>query len=104
MAIGEEILEDQSQPVAQSKQKCNLAKIKQRLEERRAKEESMKTEEEKLRPTFHNLIIRMIDHTFWPEIEKNRKNLKEASLWDFLLIPLEPQDNARTRQFLHKSV
>ena len=63
----------------------------------------MKIEEEKLRPTFHNLIIRMIDHTFWPEIEKNRKNLKEAGLWDFLLIPLEPQDNARTRQFLHQS-
>ena len=64
----------------------------------------MKTEEEKLRPTFHNVIIRMIDHTFWPEIEKNRKNLVKAGLWDFLLIPLEPQDNARTRQFLHKSV
>ena len=64
----------------------------------------MKTEEEKLRPTFHNLMIRMIDHTFWPEIEKNRKKLKEAGLWDFLLIPLEHQDDARTRQFLHKSV
>ena len=104
MAIGEEVSEDKSRPVSRPKQKCNLAKIKQRLEERRAKEESMKTEEEKLRPTFHNLIIRMIDHTFWPEIEKNRINLKEAGLWDFLLIPLEPQDDARTRQFLHKSI
>ena len=104
MAIGEEVPEDKSRLVARPKQKCNLAKIKQRLEERRAREESMKTEEEKLRPTFHNLIIKMIDHTFWPEIEKNRTNLVEAGLWDFLLIPLEPQDNARTRQFLHKSV
>ena len=104
MAIGEEVPEDKSRPVARSKQKCNLVKIKQRLEERRAREESMKTEEEKLRPNFHNVIIRMIDHTFWPEIEKNWKNLVEAGLWDFLLIPLEPQDNARTRQFLHKSV
>ena len=104
MAIGEEVSKDKPQSISRPKQKCNLAKIKQRLEERRAKEESMKTKEEKLRPTFHNLIIRMIDHTFWPEMEKNRKNLKEAGLWDFLLIPLEPQDNARTRQFLHKSV
>ena len=48
-----------------------MTKIKQRLEERRAREEDMKTKEEKLRPTFHNVIIRMIDHTFWPEIEKN---------------------------------
>ena len=64
----------------------------------------MKAEEEKLRPTFNNLIIRMIDHTFWPEVEKNRKNLEDAGLWDFLLIPLEPQENARTRQFLHKSI
>ena len=104
MAIGKEVSEDKTRPVSQPKQKCNLAKIKQRLEEQRAKEENMKTEEKKLRPTFHNLIIRMIDHTFWPEVEKNRKNLKEAGLWDFLVIPLEPQDNARTRQFLHKSV
>ena len=104
MAIGEEVSEDKTRPVSRPKQKCNLAKIKQRIEERRAKEESMKIEEEKLRPTFHNLIIRIIDHTFWPKIEKNWKNLKEAGLWDFLLIPLEPQDNARTRQFLHKSV
>ena len=64
----------------------------------------MKAEEEKLRPTYNNLIIRMIDHTFWPEVEKNRKNLEDAGLWDFLLIPLEPQENARTRKFLHKSV
>ena len=35
---------------------------------------------------------------------KNRKNLEEAGIWEFLLIPLEPQDNARTRQFLNKSV
>ena len=104
MAIGEEVPEDKSRPVARPKQKCNMAKIKQRLEERRAREEEMKTKEEKLRPTFHNVIIRMINHTFWLEIEKNRKNLEEAGLWDFLLIPLEPQDNARTRQFLHKSV
>ena len=97
MAIGEEFPEDKQRPVARPKQKCNMAKIKQQLEERRAREEDMKTEEEKLRPTFHNLIIRMIDHTFWPEVEKNRKNLDNASLWDFLLIPLEPQENARTR-------
>ena len=64
----------------------------------------MKTEEEKLRPTFHNLSVKMIEYNFWPEVEKNRKNLEEASIWDFLLIPLEPQDNARTRQFLNKSV
>ena len=104
MAIGKEFPEDKPRPVAQPKQKCNMAKIKQRLEERRAREEDMKTEEEKLRPTFHNIIIKMIDHTFWPEVEKNRKNLEDAGLWDFLLIPLEPQDNARTTQFLHKSV
>ena len=104
MAIGEEVPEDKSRPVARSKQKCNMAKIKQRLEERQAKEESMKTEEEKLRPNFHNVLIKMIDHTSWPEIEKNRTNLEDAGLWDFLLIPLEPQDNARTRQFIHKSV
>ena len=104
MAIGEEVREDKSQPTARPKQKCNMAKIKQRLEERRAREESMKTKEEKLRPTFHNVIIKMIDHTFWPEIEKNRTNLEDAGLWDFLLRPLEPQDNVRTRQFLHKSV
>ena len=64
MAIGEEIPEDKLRPVARPKQKCNLAKIKQRLEERQAREESMKSEEEKLRPTFHNVSIRMIDHTF----------------------------------------
>ena len=82
-----------------------MAKIKQWLEERRTREEDMKAEEEKLKPTFNNLIVQMIDHTkFWPEVEKNQKNLEDASLWDFLLIPLEPQDNARTRQFLHKSV
>ena len=104
MAIGEEAPEDKLRPVARPKQKCNLAKIKQRLEERRAREESMKIEEEKLRPTFHNVIIRMIDHTFWLEIEKNRKNLVEAGLWDFLLISLEPQDNVRTKQFLYKSI
>ena len=104
MAIGEKVPEDKSRPIARPKQKCNLIKIKQRLEERQARKESMKTKEEKLRPTFHNVIIKMIDHTFWPVREKNRKNLVEASLWDFLLIPLEPQDNTRTRQFLHKSV
>ena len=81
-----------------------MAKIKQWLEERRAREEDMKAEEEKLKPTFNNLIIRMIDHTFWPEVEKNLKNLEDAGLWDFLLIPLEPQENVRTRQFLHKSI
>ena len=64
----------------------------------------MKPKEEKLRPTFHNISIRMIDHTFWPELEKNWRNLVDAGLWEFLLIPLELQDNARTRQFLHKSV
>ena len=81
-----------------------MAKIKQRLEEQRAREEDMKAEEEKLKPTFNNLIIQMIDHTFWPEVEKNWKNLEDVGLWDFLLVPLEPQDNARTKQFLHKSV
>ena len=30
--------------------------------------------------------------------------MEDAGLWDFLLIPLEPQDNGRTRQFLHKFV
>ena len=104
MAIGEDISEDKTRPVSRPKQKCNLAKIKQRLEERRTKEENMKTEEEKLRPTFHNLSVKMIEYNFWPEVEKNRKNLEEAGIWDFLLIPLEPQDNARTRQFLNKSV
>ena len=94
MAIGEEFPEDKPRLVARPKQKCNMAKIKQRLEERRARVEDMKTEEEKLRPTFHNVIIRMIDHTFWLEVEKNRKNLEDAGSWDFLLIPLEPQDNA----------
>ena len=64
MTIGEEVPKDKSRLVAQPKQKRNMAKIKQRLEERRAREESMKIEEEKLRPTFHNVIIRMIDHTF----------------------------------------
>ena len=90
MAIGEDISEDKTRPVSQSKQKYNLAKIKQRLEERRIKEENMKTEEEKLRPTFHNLSVKMIEYNFWPEVEKNRKNLEEAGIWDFLLIPLEP--------------
>ena len=104
MTIGEDISEDKTRPVSRPKQKCNLVKIKQRLEERRTKEENMKTEEEKLRPTFHNLSVKMIEYNFWPEVEKNRKNLEEAGIWDFLLIPLEPQDNARTRQFLNKSV
>ena len=90
MTVEEEFLEDRQQLIARPKQKCNMAKIKQRLEERRAREEDMKAEEEKLKPTFNNLIIRMINHTFWPEVEKNRKNLEDASLWDFLLIPLEP--------------
>ena len=40
----------------------------------------MKAEEEKLKPTFNNLIIQMIDHTFWLEVEKNRKNLEDAGL------------------------
>ena len=90
MAISKEVPKDKSRPVARPKQKCNMAKIKRQLEERRAREEDMKTKEEKLRPTFHNVIIRMIDHTFWPEIEKNWTNLEDAGLWDFLLIPLEP--------------
>ena len=81
-----------------------MAKIKQRLEERRAKEENMKTQEEKLKPTFHNLSVKMIEYNFWPKVMKNRKNLGEASIWEFLLIPLEPQDNTRTRQFLNESV
>ena len=104
MAVDEEFLEDKQQPIARPKQKCNMAKIKQRLEERRAREEDMKAEEEKLKPTFNNLIIRMIDYTFWPEVEKNRKNLEDAGLQDFLLIRLEPQNNVTTKQFLHKSV
>ena len=104
MAIGEEISEEKTRPVSRPKQKCNLAKIKQRLEEQRAIEENMKTEEEKLRPTFHNLSVKMIEYNFWPEVMKNQKNLEEAGIWDFLLIPLEPQDNTRTRQFLNKSV
>ena len=64
----------------------------------------MKVEEEKLKPTFNNLNARMIDHTLWPEVGKNWKNLEDVGLWDFLLIPLEPQDNVRTRQFLYNSV
>ena len=104
MAIGEEVSENKTKLVSRPKQKCNLAKIKQRLEERRTKEENMKIEEEKLRPTFRNLSVKMIEYNFWPEVEKNRKHLEEVGIWDFLLIPLEPQDNARTRQFLNKSV
>ena len=57
----------------------------------------MKAEEEKLKPTLNNLIARMIDHTFWLEVEKNWKNLEDVGLWDFLLVLLEPQDNVRTR-------
>ena len=64
----------------------------------------MKVQEEKLRPTFHNLSVKMIEYNFWPEVTKNQKNLTEAGIWEFLLIPLEPQDNARTRQFLNESV
>ena len=81
-----------------------MAKIKQRLEERRAKEENMKVQEEKLRPTIHNLSVKMIEYNFWPEVTKNQENLIEAGIWEFLLIPLEPQDNARTRQFLNESI
>ena len=65
MAIGEEVSEDKTRPLSRSKQKCNMAKIKQRLEERRAKEENMKTQEEKLRPTLHNLSVKMIEYNFW---------------------------------------
>ena len=64
----------------------------------------MKAEEEKLKSILNSLIARMIDHTFWPKVEKNRKNLEDVGLWDFLLIPLEPEDNMRTRQFLYNSV
>ena len=64
MAIGEDISEDKTRPVSRPKQKCNLAKIKQRLEEQRTKEENMKIEEEKLRPTFHNLSVKMIEYNF----------------------------------------
>ena len=64
MAIGEEVSEDKTRPLSRSKQKYNMAKIKQRLEERRAKEENMKTQEEKLRPTFHNLSVKMIEYNF----------------------------------------
>ena len=81
-----------------------MAKIKQRLEKQRAREEDMKVEEDKLKPTLNNLTARMITHDFWLEVERNRKNLEDAGLWDFLLFPLEPQDNGRTRQFLHKSI
>ena len=104
MAVGEEIFEDKTRPISRPKQKCDMAKVKQRLEERQAKEENMKVQEEKLRPTFHNLSVKMIEYNFWPEVTKNQKNLAEAGIWEFLLIPLEPQDNARTRQFLNKSI
>ena len=71
MTAEEEFSEDRHRPIAKPKQKCNMAKIKQRLEKRRAKEEDMKVEEEKLKPTLNNLTAQMIDHTFWPEVEKN---------------------------------
>ena len=71
MNVEEEFPKDRQRPTARPKQKCNMAKIKQRLEERRAREEDMKAEEEKLEPTLNNLTAWMIDHTFWPEVEKN---------------------------------
>ena len=97
MAVGEEVFEDKTRPLSRPKQKCNMAKIKQRIEERRAKEENMKAQEDKMRPTFHNLSVKMIEYNFWLEVTKNQKNLTEAGIWEFLLIPLEPQDNAQTR-------
>ena len=47
----------------------------------------MKAQEDKMRPTFHNLSVKMIEYNFWPEVTKNQKNLTEAGIWEFLLIP-----------------
>ena len=67
-------------------------------------EDDMKATEDRLKPTLNLYHARAIIHTFWLEVEKNQQNLEKASLWHFLLIPLEPQNNTRTRQFLHSSV
>ena len=69
MTVEEEFPEDRQQPTTRPKLKCNIKKIKQRIEERRAKKEDMKAEEEKLKPTFNNLTACMITYTFWPEVE-----------------------------------
>ena len=80
MTVEKEFPEDRQRPTARPKQKCNMAKIEQQLEEQQAREEDLKAEEEKLKPTLNNLIVWMIDHAFWPEVEKNRKNLEDAGV------------------------
>ena len=64
MTVEEELPEDRHQPTAKPKQKCNMVKIKQRIEERRARKEDMKAEEEKLKAILNNMIACIIIHTF----------------------------------------
>ena len=71
MTVEEELPKDRQQLTARPKQKCNMVKIKLRVEERRAKEKDMKAKEKKLKATFNNLTAHMITHIFWPEVEKN---------------------------------
>ena len=60
-------------------------------------------EKDKGKPKLEKMELRKIPSTIWTQVEANRRNLKEAQLWDFILLTLEDQDDDRLRQFLKNS-
>jgi hypothetical protein len=62
-----------------------------------------KAADDDAKPDFEQVPLKVIAPDYWPEIERNKKNLIDVGLWFSLLVVFEPRNDHRLRAFVKSS-